>query len=126
MRQRFEREAQAISALNHPHICALHDIGSQDGADYLVMEHLEGETLAARLRKGALSFPAAMAIAAQVADALGAAHGKGIVHRDLKPENIMLTAAGPKILDFGLGEDRYRRQAAGGVLYGDADRAADH
>jgi serine/threonine protein kinase/Tol biopolymer transport system component len=102
MRQRFEREAQTISALNHPHICAVHDIGSQDGADYLVMEHLEGETLAARLRKGALSFPAAMAIAAQVADALGAAHGKGIVHRDLKPENIMLTAAGPKILDFGL------------------------
>jgi serine/threonine protein kinase/Tol biopolymer transport system component len=102
MRQRFKREAQAISALNHPHICALHDIGSQDGADYLVMEHLEGETLAARLRKGALPFPAAIAIAAQVADALGAAHGKGIVHRDLKPENIMLTAAGPKILDFGL------------------------
>jgi eukaryotic-like serine/threonine-protein kinase len=102
MRQRFEREAQAISALNHPHICAVHDIGTQDGADYLVMEHLEGETLAARLRKGPLSFPAAVAIAVQVAGGLGAAHGKGIVHRDLKPENIMLTVAGAKILDFGL------------------------
>jgi serine/threonine protein kinase len=102
MRQRFEREARAISALNHPHICAVYDVGSQDGAEYLVMEHLEGETLAARLRKGPLPWAPAMAIAVQVADALGAAHGKGIVHRDLKPENIMLTAAGPKILDFGL------------------------
>ena len=77
MRQRFEREAQAISALNHPHICVVHDIGSQDGADYLVMEHLEGETLAARLRKRALSFPSAISIAVQLADALGAAHGNG-------------------------------------------------
>ena len=114
MRQRFEREAQAISALNHPHICALYDIGSQDGADYLVMEHLEGETLAARLRKGALPFPAAMAIAAQVADALGAAHGKGIVHRDLKPDNIMLTAAGPKVLDFGLAKTVAEPVVSGG------------
>ena len=102
MRQRFEREARVISALNHPHICALYDVGSQDGAYYLVMEHVEGETLATHLRNGPLPFSAAMVTAAQVADALGAAHAKGIVHRDLKPENIMLTSAGAKVLDFGL------------------------
>jgi serine/threonine protein kinase len=101
-RQRFEREARAISSLNHPHICALHDVGTYAGAEYLVMEHVVGETLAARLRKGALPFPSAVMIASQVAAALGAAHAKGIVHRDLKPENIMLTEGGAKVLDFGL------------------------
>src|SRR5580765_2530327 len=102
LRQRFEREARAIAALNHPHICAVYDVGTQDGADYLVMEHVRGETVAARLRRGPLPFSEAIGIALQVADALGAAHAKGIVHRDLKPENIMITAAGAKVLDFGL------------------------
>src|SRR3954471_13040174 len=102
MRQRFEREARAIAALNHPHICAVYDIGTQDSADYLVMEHVHGETVAARLRRGPLPFSDAIAIALQVADALGAAHAKGIVHRDLKPENIMITPASAKVLDFGL------------------------
>src|SRR5438874_131853 len=102
MRQRFEREARVIAALNHPHICAVYDVGTQDGADYLVMEHVRGETVAARLRRGVLPFTEALAIALQVADALGAAHARGIVHRDLKPENIMITPAGAKVLDFGL------------------------
>src|SRR5215471_6266646 len=101
-RQRFEREARAIAALNHPHICAIYDVGADSGADYLVMEHLAGETLAARLKKGPLDFATALTIACQVADALGAAHARGIVHRDLKPENIMLTANAAKVLDFGL------------------------
>jgi serine/threonine protein kinase len=102
MRQRFEREARAIAALNHPHICSVYDIGSEGGADYLVMEYVEGETLAARLRRGRLDLTAALGIACQVADALGAAHAKDIIHRDLKPENIMLTASAAKVLDFGL------------------------
>ncbi len=102
VRQRFEREARAIAALNHPHICAVYDVGSDSGADYLVMEYLEGETLAARLKKGPLDFATSLTIACQVADALGAAHTRGIVHRDLKPENVMLTAGAAKVLDFGL------------------------
>jgi len=101
-RQRFEREARVIAALNHPHICAVYDVGSQGGAAYLVMEYVEGQTLAARLKKGPLELSAALAVASQVAEALAAAHAKGIVHRDLKPENIMLTAGGAKVLDFGL------------------------
>jgi len=101
-KQRFEREAKTISSLNHPHICTLHDIGSQDGIDYLVMECVEGETLAKRLEKGALSLEQVLKYGAQVADALDRAHRAGIVHRDLKPGNIMLTAAGAKLLDFGL------------------------
>ena len=108
-RQRFEREARAISALNHPHICTLHDIGQHDGATYLVMEHLEGETLAERLRRAALPIRQTLDIAAQIADALDAAHKHGIVHRDLKPGNVMLTPSGIKLLDFGLAklaEDR--------------------
>jgi serine/threonine protein kinase/dienelactone hydrolase len=98
---RFEREARTISALNHPHICALYDIGQQDGA-YLVMEFVEGETLSAVLKKGPLSLDQALRYGAEVADALTEAHGRGIVHRDLKPANIMITAAGVKVLDFGL------------------------
>ena len=101
-RLRFEREARAISALNHPHICTLFDVGEQEGVDYLVMELVEGETLAARLRRGALSIPDAMEYAAQMADALAAAHRRGFVHRDIKPANIMITPAGVKLLDFGL------------------------
>ena len=101
-RARFEREARAIASLNHPHICTLHDIGHQDGIAYLVMERLEGETLADRLVRGPLPFGEALACAGQVADALDRAHGQGIVHRDLKPANIMLTRSGVKLLDFGL------------------------
>src|ERR1700745_3516018 len=89
-RQRLEREARAVSSLNHPNICTLHDIGHQDGTDFLVMECLEGETLADRLEKGALPFEQVLRIGAEVAAALDAAHHNGVMHRDLKPGNIML------------------------------------
>ena len=102
LKQRFEREAKTISSLNHPHICTLYDIGNQEGIDFLVMEYLEGETLAQRLEKGALPLDQALTIAIEIADALDKAHRQGIVHRDLKPGNITLTAAGTKLLDFGL------------------------
>jgi serine/threonine protein kinase len=102
LKQRMEREARAISSLNHPHICQLYDIGSQDGTDYLVMEFLEGETLADRLRKGAMPLAEIYRIGIAVAEALAVAHRQGIVHRDLKPGNIMLTQSGAKLMDFGL------------------------
>jgi Tol biopolymer transport system component len=102
LRQRFEREARAVSSLNHPHICTLYDVGHEKDVHYLVMEHLEGETLATRLRKGGLPTEEAMTYAVQIADALDKAHRKGVVHRDLKPGNIMLTRTGAKLLDFGL------------------------
>ena len=102
LRQRMEREARSISSLNHPNICTLHDIGSQDGADFLVMEHLEGETLADRLHRGAMPIEEALQTAIKIADALDKAHARGIVHRDLKPANIMITKNGPKLMDFGL------------------------
>src|SRR5437588_1069177 len=101
-KQRFEREAKTISHLNHPHICVLHDIGHQDGINYLVMECLEGETLAKRLEKGPLGLEQVLNVGAQIADALDKAHRSGVVHRDLKPGNIMLTPSGVKLLDFGL------------------------
>ena len=101
-KQRFEREAKTISHLNHPHICVLHDIGHQDGIDYLVMEYVEGETLAKRLEKGALPLEQVLKLGSQIADGLDKAHRSGIVHRDLKPGNIMLTPSGAKLLDFGL------------------------
>jgi eukaryotic-like serine/threonine-protein kinase len=101
-RTRFEREAHAIAALSHPHICTLHDIGQHDGVDFLVMEYLEGETLDARIAKGAIAFEQALTFAIEIADALAAAHAVGIVHRDLKPGNIILTRSGVKLLDFGL------------------------
>jgi Tol biopolymer transport system component/predicted Ser/Thr protein kinase len=105
-RERFEREARTVSSLNHAHICALYDIGSQDGVDFLVMEYLEGEALADRLKRGALPLDEALRLGIEIADALEAAHRKGVIHRDLKPANVMLT--GPKgepsakLLDFGL------------------------
>lgn len=101
--ERFDREARAIASLNHPHICQLHDVGSQDGTSYLVMEHLEGETLANRLMRGMPSLEQALRYGVEAADALEAAHRRGIVHRDLKPGNIFVTAHGEcKVLDFGL------------------------
>ena len=106
LRERFEREARTIASLNHPHICTLYDIGSQDGIDYLVMEYLEGETLAEHLKKGPLLLSQTLQYAIEIADALDKAHRKGITHRDLKPSNIMLTKSGTKLLDFGLAKLR--------------------
>ena len=101
-KQRFEREARIISSLNHPHICVLHDVGHHDGLDYLVMEYVEGETLARRLEKGPLPVGQVLKYGAQLAEALSKAHHSGVAHRDLKPGNIMLTSTGAKLLDFGL------------------------
>ncbi len=101
-RQRFEREARAVSGLSHPHICALYDVGRQNGVDFLVMEYLEGESLATRLEKGPLSLEQVVRYGIETADALSKAHRQGLVHRDLKPANIMLTHSGAKLLDFGL------------------------
>ena len=104
-RARFAREAKAISALNHPHICGLYDIGREHDTDYLVLELLEGETLAARLVRGVLPLSQVLRFGIEIADALEAAHRQGIVHRDLKPGNVMLTPAGTKLLDFGLAKN---------------------
>ena len=119
-RERFQREARAVAALNHPHICTLHDVGSQDPStgsgqamDFLVMEYLDGETLAERLAKGPLPLDRALQYAIQIADALDKAHRQGITHRDLKPANVMLTTLGSKLLDFGLAK---LRPAMGGVV----------
>jgi dipeptidyl aminopeptidase/acylaminoacyl peptidase len=102
VRARFEREARTISQLNHPHVCTLHDVGREGETEYLVMELLEGETLAHRLEKGPLPLAEVLALGTQIADALDRAHRAGVVHRDLKPGNIMLTKAGAKLMDFGL------------------------
>ncbi len=101
-KQRFEREARAISSLSHPNICHLYDVGSQDRIDYLVMEYLEGETLASRVERGPLPTEQALRVAAEICDALEKAHRQGVIHRDLKPGNIMLTKSGAKLMDFGL------------------------
>jgi serine/threonine protein kinase len=106
LRERLEREARAVSSLAHPHICTLHDVGRDDGIDYLVMEYLEGETLADRLQKGPLPLEQALRYAIEIAEALDAAHRQGVVHRDLKAGNIMLTRSGAKLLDFGLAKLR--------------------
>src|SRR6266852_4805672 len=113
LRERFEREARAISSLSHPHICALYDVGQQNGIDYLVMEYLEGETLAGRLKKGPLPTDQVLQYAVQITDALDTAHKHAVVHRDLKPGNIMLTKTGAKLLDFGLARVRATESAAG-------------
>ena len=102
LKQRMEREAKAISALQHSNICTLYDIGTQDGTDFLVMEYLEGQTLAERLGKGALPLDQVLKIGTEIAQALEKAHQQGIIHRDLKPANIMLTKGGTKLMDFGL------------------------
>ncbi len=101
-RARFAHEARAIARLSHPRICALHEMGRQDGIDFLVMSYLEGETLAARLRKGPMPMTQALRTAVEIADALATAHAHGVVHRDLKPANVMLTPSGAQLLDFGL------------------------
>jgi Tol biopolymer transport system component len=101
-RQRFEREARAVASLNHPHICVLHDIGTQGGIDFLVLEYLEGETLAQRLERGAMPTQELLRIGIEVSDALDKAHRQGVIHRDFKPANIMLVKSGAKLLDFGL------------------------
>src|SRR5262249_744081 len=101
-KERFEREARAVASLNHPHICALYDVGQQDEIDFLVIEFIDGETLAARLERGPLRIEQALQLAIQLGDALDKAHRQGVVHRDLKPGNIMLTKTGAKLLDFGL------------------------
>src|SRR6266404_827296 len=112
LKVRFEREARAISSLQHAHICTLFDVGHQDGIEYLVMEYLEGETLAARLLKGPLPPDQVLMIAVEIADALDKAHRHGIVHRDLKPGNIMLTKSGAKLMDFGLAKPTMAIKAA--------------
>ena len=113
LKQRFEREAKTISSMNHPHICTLYDIGQEGDTDFLVMEYLDGETLAQRLEKGAVPLDQALQIAIEIADALDKAHRQGIVHRDLKPANIMLTKAGAKLLDFGLAKLKAPDQGGG-------------
>ena len=113
LKQRMEREARAISSLNHPHICQLYDIGSHNGTDFLVMEFLEGETLADKLRNGALPLAEVFRIGIDIAEALAVAHRSGIVHRDLKPGNIMLTAGGAKLMDFGLAKPLGVQSASG-------------
>src|SRR5258708_32565977 len=101
-KQRFDREARAISSLNHPNICTLHDVGHQDGTDYHVMEFLEGETLDDRLAKGPLPVTQILKYGTDICEGLERAHRSGVVHRDLKPGNIMLTKSGAKLMDFGL------------------------
>jgi serine/threonine protein kinase len=111
VRERFEREARAISSLNHPHICTLYDIGREGDAGYFVMELLDGESLAARLERGPLKLDEALRVGAEIAEALAAAHKQEIVHRDLKPGNVALTKSGAKVLDFGVApsHSRWRR-----------------
>jgi serine/threonine protein kinase len=123
LRDRFEREAQTLAALRHPHICVLYDVGRENGIDFLVMELLDGETMAEQLARGPLPIPIALQHALQIAEALGAVHRHGIVHRDLKPGNVMVTEAGAKLFDFGLAKPSAMKDAKGSAL-GHAAREA--
>jgi pimeloyl-ACP methyl ester carboxylesterase len=107
-RARFEREARVVSTLNHPHICVLHDLGREGGVDYLVMELVEGESLAQRIARGPLPIAEVLRLGAEIADALDRAHRAGVVHRDLKPGNVMLSRSGAKLMDFGLARENQR------------------
>ena len=123
-----EREARTISSLNHPNICQLHDVGCQDEVDYIVMEYVDGQTLAERLLSGPLPIKQALKIAIEIADALDKAHARGIIHRDLKSGNIMLTKSGvSKLMDFGLAKPRcsYLRHGVGKRPFGNAFRTYD-
>jgi len=130
LRQRFEREAKAISSLNHPHICVLYDIGNQDGIQFLVMECVEGETLAKRLEKGPLPLEQMLKYGTQIADALDKAHRTGVVHRDLKPGNVILTGSGAQAARFWVSEScaatRGGRHADGCGHANDSSHAAGH
>src|SRR2546425_5022706 len=112
-RERFEREARAVYRLNHPHICSLYDVGERDDTSFLVMEYVEGETLAEPLGRGVLPIDQVVRYAVEIAGALEHAHNHGIIHRDLKPANIMLTAAGVKLLDFGVAKLRGQASVGG-------------
>ena len=110
--ERFRREANIVSSLNHPHICTLYDVGIQDDVHYLVMEHIDGETLQARLERGPLPLARALEYAIQMCDALDKAHRHGVIHRDLKPANVMLAKSGVKLLDFGVAKIARARTSA--------------
>src|SRR5215831_12173105 len=115
-RARFEREAKTVSGLNHPHICTVHDVGREGDTDFLVMELIEGETLAHRLERGPLPMADVLRLGGQIADALDRAHRAGVVHRDLKPGNVMLTRLGAKLMDFGLARESDGAGPAGAAL----------
>ena len=125
LRQRLEREARAISALDHPHICSLYDVGSENGVDYLVMQFVTGETLADRLARGPMPAHEVCTYGAQIADALASAHARGIVHRDLKPGNVMLTREGVRLLDFGLAKHYASGVATEATMSGSAPLTAE-
>ncbi|MBK5290646.1 MAG: serine/threonine-protein kinase [Acidobacteriia bacterium] len=125
MRQRFEREAQIIASLNHPNICVLHDIGTQDNHSFLVMEYLEGETLASRISQGPVPWEEALQLARAMADALDKAHRRGVIHRDLKPSNVILTESGPKILDFGLAKWKAPKSGSDSISVSQAPTRTD-
>ena len=116
LKARFEREARAIAQLQHPHICTLYDIGRDQDTEFLVMEYLEGETLAERLKRGPLPLDQVIRLGTEIASALDRAHRAGIVHRDLKPGNIMLTKSGAKLLDFGLAKPKTEVTGAAPLL----------
>ncbi len=123
-KQRFDREARTISSLSHPNICTLHDVGQQDGIHFLVMEYLEGETLADRLRKGPLLIEQVLKYGIEICEGLEKAHRSGVVHRDLKPGNIMLTKTGAKLMDFGLAKASLASPAATSGTHGNSGHAA--